>query len=112
MLALTKQERSVVSLFVLTVFLGSALQLAFKRYPLLRDAVNLIDSDKLYAKVDVNTASAEELVAVPYIGEYTARRIIEYRQAHGPFTELEQLKNVKGIREKNYERFRPYLIIR
>lgn len=105
MFSFTKQERTVLSLFVLIVLSGSILQVAFKKYPSLRDIVNLIDSDKIYSKVDINTATLEELMAVPYIGEYTAANIIQYRQHHGPFTSIEQIKNVKGIREKNYERF-------
>ena len=60
-------------------------------------------------KVDVNVASFEELVSLPYIGEYTADNIIKYRQENGPFLMLNQLKQVKGIRDKNYQKFFPYL---
>lgn len=108
----TQQERTVLSLLVLTALSGSILQHAFKKFPALADIVNLIDSDRIYSKVDLNTASAEELVEVPYIGEYTASNIIRYRQEHGLFTAIEQVKNVKGIREKNYEKFRGYLSVR
>jgi competence protein ComEA len=111
MLTFTKQEQVVLSAFLLVVLAGSMLQMAFKKYPLLKDVVNLADSDHLYAKVNINTASLEELVALPYIGEYTANNIIEYRQTHGPFADIEQIKNVKGIRAKNYEKFCRYLKI-
>ncbi len=111
MFAFTKQERAVLSLFVLIVFSGSILQYAFKKYPALRDIVNLIDSDKVYSKTNINTASADELVDIPYIGEYTAANIVVYRQERGPFTAIEQIKNVTGIRDKNYEKFYRYLRI-
>ena len=91
------------------VLFGSSLQVAFKKYPSLGDIVNLIDSDRIYSKVDINTASFEELVNIPYIGEYTANNIIKYRQEHGLFTTHDQLKRVKGIRDKNYQKFSPYL---
>ncbi len=108
----TKQERTVLSLFVLVALLGSVLKCAFARYPTLVDTVNLIDSDRIYRKVDLNTASVEELVDIPYIGEYTASNIVCYRRDHGPFSSIEQIKNVKGIRDKNYERFYKYLSVR
>jgi len=109
MFSFTKQERHVLVLFVFIVLSGTLLKYSFKKYPSLSDIVNLIDSDKIYHKVDINTAPFEELVNIPYIGEYTAANIIKYRQEHGPFTAHDQLKQVKGIRDKNYQKFYPYL---
>ena len=109
MFTFTKQEQLVLYLFVIIVLFGSSLQIAFKKYPSLGDIVNLIDSDRIYHKVDINTASFQELVNIPYIGEYTANNIIKYRQEYGSFTDNDQLKNVKGIRDKNYQKFFPYL---
>ena len=109
MFSFTKQERLVLYLLVLIVLFGSSLQVAFKKYPSLSDIVNLIDSERIYDKVDINTASFEELVKIPYIGEYTAINIIRYRQEHGLFTARDQIKNVKGIRDKNYQKFVPFL---
>jgi competence ComEA-like helix-hairpin-helix protein len=96
-------------LFVLAALFGAILHYAFARYPMLADIVNLIDSDRIYAKADINTSSVEELIDIPYIGEYTANNIVLYRQEHGPFNAIEQIKNVKGIRDKNYEKFYRYL---
>ncbi|OGW96283.1 MAG: hypothetical protein A2Z81_05720 [Omnitrophica WOR_2 bacterium GWA2_45_18] len=98
-------------MLALVLLIGSSLSYIFKTYPQLNDIVNLLDNGQIYRKVDINTATAEELVAVPYIGPSTARQIMEYRQENGPFTDLQQLKSLKGIREKNYERFRPFLKI-
>jgi len=109
MFSFTKQERLVLYLLVLIVLLGSSLQFAFKKYPFLGDIVNLIDSNRIYHKVDINTASFDELVNIPYIGEYTANNIIQYRREHGMFTTRDQLKKVKGIRDKNYQEFYPHL---
>jgi len=107
----TKQERLVLSILALVIFLGAFLQIVFKKYPQIHNIVNLIESDVIYHKVDLNTASHEELVAVPYIGEYTARSIIQYRQ-HTLFKSIEEVKNVKGIREKNYAKFAMYLKVK
>lgn len=50
--------------------------------------------------VDINTAGAEELEALPGIGPVLAGRIIEYRERHGPFGSLRDLLKVSGIGEK------------
>jgi competence protein ComEA len=54
------------------------------------------------AVVNINTASASELEALPGVGAKTAARIVEYRQKNGPFKKVEELMNVRGIGEKNF----------
>jgi competence protein ComEA len=52
--------------------------------------------------VNINTATAAELEALPGIGAKTAARIIEYRQKNGSFKKIEELMNVRGVGEKNF----------
>ncbi len=52
------------------------------------------------AKINVNTATVEELTDLQKIGVKTAERIVAYRQANGPFETVADLKNVKGIGDK------------
>ncbi|MBI3616783.1 MAG: helix-hairpin-helix domain-containing protein [Candidatus Omnitrophica bacterium] len=49
------------------------------------------------------------MVRIPYIGEYTARQIIDHRQQKGPFKSLEEIKLVRGIKEKNFAKFSGFL---
>lgn len=56
------------------------------------------------AKININTATAEELVTLKNVGAKTAERIIAYRQANGPFTTVEELANVKGVGDKTIEK--------
>ncbi len=53
--------------------------------------------------VNINTATAEELTALPGVGSATAQRIVADREASGPFTTPEDLMRVKGIGEKKYD---------
>ncbi|MBC7093384.1 5'-nucleotidase C-terminal domain-containing protein [Candidatus Bipolaricaulota bacterium] len=47
--------------------------------------------------VNINTASVDELVALPRIGPTLAQRIVDWRGAHGPFQKIEEIMNVSGI---------------
>ena len=48
---------------------------------------------------------------LPQIGEKTAQRILDFREAQGKFQSLEDLKGIKGIGDKIYERIVPYLTL-
>ena len=56
----------------------------------------------LFAAVNINNASKEELMTLKGIGEATAEAIIEYRKEN-KFTKIEDIKNVKGIGDKKFE---------
>jgi comEA protein len=60
-------------------------------------------------KVNINTASAEQLTALPGVGEKLAARIVEYRQKSGGFKTPQELMNVQGIGEKNFQKIQGYL---
>ena len=63
------------------------------------------------APVNLNAANSEQLDTLPGIGPALAARIVAYRDEHGPFTEVEQLNNVKGIGARTLEKLRPLLIL-
>jgi competence protein ComEA len=60
-------------------------------------------------KVNINQASAAQLVMLPRVGAKAAERIVDYRKAHGPFSQPEQLMEVKGIGEKLFTQLKPYV---
>lgn len=58
-------------------------------------------------RLNVNTASAEELDrSLPGIGPTLAQRIVDYRNTHGPFRTVADLKNVSGIGERRYDQIK------
>lgn len=63
-------------------------------------------------KLDVNTATVEQLQAIKGIGPKTAQAIVDYRTKHGPFKSLDALVNVKGIGAKKLEVLRQHLKVR
>ena len=71
----------------------------------------LLCSTAVYAqgenqKVNINTATAEQLIELPGIGDTTAERIIQYRESNGNFNSKDQLLEVKGIGDRKFEKLR------
>lgn len=62
-------------------------------------------------KININTATLQELQTLPGIGETRAQAILAYRQKNGPFAKPEQLIKVAGIGEKTYLRFKDKIIV-
>ena len=65
-----------------------------------------VASHVAYAVVNLNTATKEELVAVSGIGPARAQAILDYRAQHGGFKSVEELKDVKGIGARRYEKLK------
>jgi comEA protein len=72
-----------------------------------KDADSVTDASTF--KVNINTATKEELMKLPGIGEQTAERIIQHRKLYGDFKRIEDIMNVKGIGQKKFEKIKRYL---
>src|SRR5512134_1433803 len=62
------------------------------------------------AKVNINTASVEQLTTLPGVGPKLAARIVEYRQKSS-FRSPQELMNVKGVGEKNFARIESWVTV-
>lgn len=68
-------------------------------------------SNAEYELININTADVNELTELPSIGESIANLIIEYRNEYGLFTDISQIKNVKKIGNKTYEKIKNLITI-
>lgn len=60
-------------------------------------------------KININTATVDELKAHPYIRWALANPIVAYRKEHGPFAKMEDLKKVMAVTDELYNKMVPYL---
>ena len=67
--------------------------------------------DETIKKVNINTASKEELMTLTGIGESKANSIIEYRQKHGSFSKIEDIMNISGIKEAAFSKISDYITV-
>ncbi len=62
-------------------------------------------------KVNLNSATAEQLQSLPGIGPAIAKSIIDYRTKVGKFNRIEEIINVKGIGEKKFQKIKDRLVV-
>ena len=111
MFNLTKQERAVLIALGFVLLFGSIFHFVLKDHSV-REVFEIVDSDKIYPKVNVNKASFEDLLRLPGIGPALAKSIITYREQQGPFRALEDIRLVEGINSRNYAKLIKYLKIK
>jgi competence protein ComEA len=75
----------------------------------------MIFSFNVYAqergKVNINTATVKELVQLKGVGNQYAQKIVEYRQAKGPFQKPEDIMKVQGVGQKTWEMNKGVIVI-
>ena len=66
-------------------------------------AAETVPEETVSFPVNINTADADTLTALPGIGRVLAERIVAYRRQNGSFRAIEEITNVEGIGEKKAE---------
>ncbi len=76
-------------------------------------SVNVSSNMGSSGKVNINTASAQELdEKLSGIGPTLAQRIVDYRKLHGPFAKIEDLNEVSGIGDKKFAELKDSIVVR
>ncbi|ABY93376.1 helix-hairpin-helix domain-containing protein [Thermoanaerobacter brockii subsp. lactiethylicus] len=73
--------------------------------------VSFSDTTAKDKKININTATREELQTLPGIGPVTAERIIEFRESKGPFKKIEDIVNVSRIGPKMFEQIKDKITV-
>ncbi len=61
--------------------------------------------------ININTAEKEDLEKIPGVGPVTAQKIIDYREGHGTFNKIDDMKNISGIGEKTFEKMKDKITV-
>ena len=62
--------------------------------------------------VNINTATVKELMVLDGIGHKVAEKIVEYREAHGPFTKPDEIRKVQGVGGGLWEKNRDRIVVK
>jgi competence protein ComEA len=63
------------------------------------------------AQININTADLQELQKLSGVGPSTAQKILDYRETHGRFGSVEDIKNVSGIGDKTFEKLKEHITV-
>jgi competence ComEA-like helix-hairpin-helix protein len=64
------------------------------------------------SKVNINTADVKELMKLPGVGRSLAEKIVQYRDAHGPFKKAGDFRKVEGVGDGLWEKNRERIVIK
>lgn len=97
-----------VAVYVLAViFIAWVAAIAIRNHAA-KDDIHVIaaEQDAEPYRIDPNRAPAAELMLLPGIGKVRARRIVAWREANGPFTRLDQIRQAAALRARDMENIR------
>ena len=110
MFDLEKREKFILIFLLVALLIGLSLKIYRKHNKEIVDvkikSFNYEPSQEAPLKININEADEEALAGLDGIGPSLARRILAYRSERGGFGSVEELKKVKGIGEKLFEKIK------
>jgi len=111
MFYLTSQERKTIVFVLCLLILGIGLDF-FKKKTNRTDLINYeVLEDRLFKKVDINKASISELTTIPGVGKKLAYSIVDFRKFNRGFRHIEELKKIRGIKDKKLKQLKKYITL-
>jgi competence protein ComEA len=129
-LSLTRAEQRVILFLSATLLIGAGIRFYQEAFPPTRQFDyrsadssfaafrEQLASDTVQKKagtpgqlLNINSASKDELVGLPGIGQTLAQRIVLFRENEGEFASIDDLQKVKGISKKKLEKLKPYITV-
>ncbi len=108
MFNMTSDERRVILFLSFLILLSCGINVLAKVYP---SAEKIVLKDKSLGKLNLNSVNIQDLKRLNVIPDKLAQKIIEYRTSVLKFSNLEELKEVKGIGDSRYERLKEYFYL-
>lgn len=103
MFILTRQEKQALIFLLATVLIGCGISFTAKKIQRVGKTLSL---DKNTLKIDLNKATIQDLQFRRILTKRIAAAVFEYRKAYGPFKDIDELKNVRGIKDARLERLK------
>lgn len=112
---MSARKQTLILISVALILIGTILVFVAVKSPRVYDEPNPTDATQSVNEetlditqehifpININTATADELTMVKGIGDTKAKNIVAYREEHGPFNSVEELKEVDGIGDTLYE---------
>ncbi len=73
------------------------------------DSINRLFTGLITKSININTASKEELIELPGVGESISEKILAYRESRKGFKKIDEIMAVKGIGKKKFEKIKEYI---
>ncbi|MFC1709114.1 ComEA family DNA-binding protein [Candidatus Omnitrophota bacterium] len=111
MLHLTSHEKKTVVFILTLLVLGLGLDF-YKKKTNRADLINFPELEgRLFEKVDINKATALEFATIPGVGSKLAYTIVSERKLNGKFEDVQDLKRVRGIKDKKLKQMKKYITL-
>ncbi len=114
MFDLEKREKAIILVLLAVLLAGLSLKLYQKSNQIIGVKIRSFSYDSIsreYPKININEADKLSLTKLPGIGRELAKRIVDYRSAKGYFRSTDEIKKVKGIGDKLFEKIKDKVCI-
>jgi len=108
MLDLTPQEKQATLFLLVVALLGLGVHYAAQRSAKIEKFVRVSNE---IVKIDINKAAFEDLIITRAVSERLARKIIDRRISLGPYKDMEEMGQVKGLGAKRLEKLKEYFFV-